>query len=116
MNSRHPDPRRVWKVGSEQRFGTSLPGDPRMNSNSSRFALKSNDFLSKTIDLSKIVWFYLRFFKKLQFYLRFSMLLLLWWRSTRNPFGNSGRSMFKTPGKVKGCVGARATLSVILSG
>ena len=38
FNSRHPDPRRVWKGGSELRFTTSLPVDPldpvdpRMNS------------------------------------------------------------------------------------
>ena len=26
--SRHPDPRRVWKGGSEQHLLTPLPGDP----------------------------------------------------------------------------------------
>ena len=28
MYSRHPDPRRVWKGGSEQHLLTPLPGDP----------------------------------------------------------------------------------------
>ena len=29
MNSRHPDPRRVWKGVSEPRLMTPDPGDPR---------------------------------------------------------------------------------------
>ena len=29
LNSRHPDPRRVWKVGPGSHLLTPLPGDPR---------------------------------------------------------------------------------------
>ena len=29
VNSRHPGPRRVWKVGSEQQLLPPLPGNPR---------------------------------------------------------------------------------------
>ena len=31
MNSRHPDPRRVWKGGPHHRVMTPLPGIPRIN-------------------------------------------------------------------------------------
>ena len=32
MNSRHPDPRRVWQGGRELQSMTPLPGNPLMNS------------------------------------------------------------------------------------
>ena len=44
FNSRHPDPRRVWKGGSQPHFLTPLradpadPADPRMNSKKLIFA------------------------------------------------------------------------------
>ena len=53
MNSRHPDPRRVWKVGSGARLLPPLPADPAdpadpldpaMRSETSIFDNPSGDF------------------------------------------------------------------------
>ena len=40
--SRHPDPRRVWKGGSEQHLLTPLPGAPGANSKKLDVAVKTN--------------------------------------------------------------------------
>ena len=47
MYSRHPDPRREWKKGSEQHLLTPLPGDPgdpRANSKKLDVAVFYHDF------------------------------------------------------------------------
>ena len=42
--SRHPDPRRMWKGGSEQHLLTPLPGAPGANSKKLYLAMFYNDF------------------------------------------------------------------------
>ena len=59
LNSRHPDPRRVWKVGSGAHLPTPFPRDPvdpRENSETSTFDNPSVDFEIKLgKDFPKVV-------------------------------------------------------------
>ena len=47
LNSRHPDPRRVWKVGSGARLLPPLQGNPGNNSEASIFDNPSGDLEQK---------------------------------------------------------------------
>ena len=57
MYSRHPDPRRVWKGGSEQHLLTPLPRAPRASSKKLYLAVFYNKFgtLARKMNLILIV-------------------------------------------------------------